>query len=166
MKGHPPTSDVPFEVAFVNHNEIGKVWATPVHFSRRFTKRGFESLWEETRRLLVESLSAKWDEDCCGRADFAVGDEWGDSWTQCGGIYSARICCPDFVTVVSRALANTQHKEKWAFNVAVEVWDGDERTKLGLPFHCGQLVIKAGFLFVPLDGFDYSMFYPHHYNSA
>src|SRR5215510_12409270 len=112
-----------FEVIIVSEAELNRIYGTMVHLTPTFTEADFSKKWEFIHDSLRDALSIKWTEDCRGRADFAVGDDWTLSWCQCGGVYSTRICCPEYVETILGVLSKMPDADKWAYSTAVENMD-------------------------------------------
>lgn len=88
-----------------------------------FSENDFLNEFELTLEHIRSCLSERWIEDCCGEADFAVGDGWGLVWQQCGGIYSERICCPQYINAIIKALEMSKYKDKWIYHTVYELPD-------------------------------------------
>lgn len=94
------------------------------------------------------ALSAHWQEDCFGDADFALGDDWNASFHHCGGIYSDRIMCPLYVQTIASVLAEIPHAKRWTFHTAVEPQNADRS--------CGEFFIRDDILYARSgDSIDY-----------
>lgn len=147
-----------FETIRVTKDELRQIHATPVELTVGFGEADFQVMWRHVRDALRGALRLKWIEDCCGRADFAIGDDWTLSWSQCGGVYSARICCPDYTETLLQVLRHVPESYRWAYSTAVENLDGHP----GFPiprFSSGEFVVRAGRIYVPEDSFDYASFF-------
>jgi hypothetical protein len=147
-----------FETIFVSKSELRRIYATRVQLTSKFTEEDFSTKWEVVRDSLRDALSLKWTEDCCGGADFAVGDDWSLSWCQCGGVYSTRICCPEYIETILGVLNKMPDADKWAYSTAVENMSGVENFPVPR-FGSGEFVLKAGRVYVPEDSYDYSKFF-------
>jgi len=76
-------------------------------------------------------------------------DDWGGTWHHCGGIYSARICCPEYVQTVIQVISSLPSKELWTYQTACESSETG-----GIEF--GQFFIRDGKMYVPDDGNNYA----------
>jgi len=99
-----------FEIVILREKEYWKLYKPSFNkprYSKVFTKKMHRAEFDKLDRGLHRALGARWEEDCCGEKDFAIMDE-GEAfggWHHCGGIYSARICCPEYVEVLLGVLA-------------------------------------------------------------
>ena len=151
-------SKAPFEVVQVTEAELRRIWVTPVEFTARFTEDVFDKRWERVRDKMRRALSRRWKEGFESGDDFMVSDDRNNAWTQCGGVYTTRVCCPLYAVTILEVLASDADADKWAYHTAVETW----RPESGLPavpsHVAGQFVLKSGRMYVPNDGYDYSPF--------
>jgi hypothetical protein len=147
-----------FPVVFVSKAELHEIYATKVVLAPAFSARDFEKKWQFVHDSLRDALSIRWCEDCCGGADFAVGDDWSLTWCQCGAVNSPRICCPDYAATILGVLEKMPDSDKWAYSTAVENGAGHEDFPLP-PLASGEFVLKAGRMYVPRDELDYSRFF-------
>ena len=101
-------------------------------------------------------MRARWREGYIDRDgdDFALSDDRNNTWTQCGAVYSRRICCPDYALAILGVLSNAADGDKWGYHTAVEVWRESEGEVID-----GEFVLKGGRMYVPRDRCDYSLFY-------
>ena len=112
------------------------------------TLRALEREWEELSARLLKNLGAHWTESCYGDADFALGDDWQESFHHCGGIYSDEILCPLYADVLADTLATMPHAERWSYHTSVEL--RSQRVP------DGQFFIRGGEFYAPKTrGFDY-----------
>jgi hypothetical protein len=152
--------DAPFEVIHVTKEELRSIYATPIEFTARFTEAQFDKRWERVRDALRRTLSRRWTEGYQIGDDFMVSDDRNNAWTQCGGVYTPRVCCPEYVISILRVLASVADGDKWAYDTAVEVvWRPEDPYPVTPPYASGGFVIKSGRVYVPKDGYDYSRFY-------
>ena len=146
----------PFETVILPENDYRKL------YEESFAKPGYTSTFteamhrEEFDRLdrgLRKALTARWDEDSFGGKDFAMMDE-GEAfggWHHCGGIYSTRICCPEYVETIMSVLASLPHASLWTYHTACETWQDDTP----LPVH-GEFFVRGEKLYAPKDENDYA----------
>jgi hypothetical protein len=73
-------------------------------------------------------------------------------WHHCGGIYSNRICCPEYVETIVSVIAKLPHARSWAYHTAVEVGWREEAPVLP---QLGQFFIRDGTMYAPKDKNDY-----------
>ena len=158
FKAMNPAMPPNFEVVFVSEEELHNIYVEKVELSSVFTKEHFSKKWEFVHDSLRNALSIQWVEDCCGEADFAVGDDWSLTWCQCGGVYSSRICCPAYVETILGVLNKMPDSSKWAYSTAVENLQQLDDFPLP-PFVSGEFILKAGRMYVAKDGYDYSRFF-------
>ena len=124
-------------------------------YTSKFTQEMHRAEFERLDRELHKQLGAQWTEDSCGDADFAMMDEIEafQGWHHCGGIYSNRICCPEYVETIIGVIAKLPHAKFWAYHTAVEVsWNENEPLLPDL----GQFFIRDRTLFAPKDKNDYA----------
>ncbi len=128
-------------------------------YSKGFTKKMHRAEFDKLHRGLHRALSARWKEDPCGEADFAIMDE-GEAfggWHHCGGIYSTRICCPEYVETIMSVLTPLAHAAIWTYHTACEVWQDDSP----LPAF-GEFFIRGGKLYAMKDENDYARVFGRH----
>jgi hypothetical protein len=155
---HMPNA--PFAVIEVSKAELRSIFATPAKFATHFTEDKFDKQWVGVRDALRRALSRHWKEGFHAGDDFMVSDDRNHAWTQCGGVYTPRVCCPEYVLTILRVLAGVPNSDKWAYHTAVEVvWRPEDAYPVTPPYASGGFVIKSGQMFVPKDGYDYSRFY-------
>ena len=73
--------------------------------------------------MIADTLSVRWlDQD-----DFAVGWDFNYCHHVCGGIYSDRIVCPEYLHAIIVALAAAPMPDKWTHHTACETdtFDGE-----------------------------------------
>ncbi len=64
-----------------------------------------------------ESLQAKWNKV----DDFEVGWNFDYCYHTCGGIYSDRIFCEDYVKTIGKALSSVDSKGRWTYHTVCEI---------------------------------------------
>ena len=64
-----------------------------------------------------KALKQRWKEG----EDFQVGWDFDYSYFACGGIYSERIFCKEYVTTVVEALEAVPEREKWVYHTVSEI---------------------------------------------
>ncbi len=62
-----------------------------VVFMPNYSELDFDKEWEAVRDSLREKLALKWKESCYGDADFLIGDDRTNSWTQAGSIQNTKM---------------------------------------------------------------------------
>jgi hypothetical protein len=144
------------EIVILKEKEYRKLYERSFQkpaYSKAFTEKLHRAEFEKLDRGLRKALAAKWKEDCCGNKDFAMMDEGEGfgAWHHCGGIYSNRICCPQYVEVIASVLATLPHAALWTYHTACETWCDDAP----LPAF-GEFFIRGGKLYAPKDENDYA----------
>ena len=146
----------PFETVILREKAYRKLYegsfAKPA-YTKDFTETMHRAEFDKLTRGLRKSLTRKWKEDFCGAKDFAIMDdkEAFGGWHHCGGIYSTRICCPEYVETVVPVLALLPHASLWTYHTTCETWQDDTP----LPVH-GEFFIRDGKLYAPKDENDYA----------
>lgn len=157
--GEKPLPSQQFEVIEVSKEALSDIWVTPVSFNAHYDESAFDRQWVILRDALRNALSARWKEGYQIGDDFFVSDDRNNAWAQCGGVYSQRICCPDYALTVMSVLASVPDSNKWAYHTAIEV----QQAAGGLPRAAAktlpQFVLKTGRMFVPKDGNNYARFF-------
>ena len=147
-----------FEIEIVSKRKFEALYGPTFKFPKytsKFTAEMHRAEFERFDRELHKRLGAKWTEDSCGKADFAMMDEIEafQGWHHCGGIYSNRICRPEYVETIIRVIAKLPHAKLWAYHTAVEVsWQEDDPI---LP-QFGEFFIRNKTLYATKDGNDYA----------
>ena len=146
----------PFEVVILRGAEYRKLYKQAFEqpeYTTSFSEKQHRAEFNRLDSGLRRALSAKWEEDFCGERDFAIMDE-GEAfgaWHHCGGIYSSRICCPEYVDAIVGVLARLPHSPLWTYHTACETQHEDSP----LPTH-GEFFIRDGKLYAPKDDNDYA----------
>jgi hypothetical protein len=145
-----------FEIVILREKEYWKLYKPSFNkprYGKAFTKKMHRAEFDKLDRGLHRALGARWEEDCCGEKDFAIMDECEafGGWHHCGGIYSARICRPEYVEVLLGVLARLAHSALWTYHTVCEVWEDDSP----LPAF-GEFFIRNGKLYAPKDENDYA----------
>lgn len=65
---------------------------------------------------ISDFLSQRWKKE----DDFEIGDDYNYCYHVCGGVYSNRVVCADYLKRVSSALRTDPEPEIWTFHTAVE----------------------------------------------
>jgi hypothetical protein len=123
-------------------------------YTKAFTRAMHLAEFQKLDRALHRTFSSRWDytrdyEMMEGDPEF--GDAF-DAWMHSGGIYSNRICCPEYVQVILAAMAPLPHSEKWMYHTACELW---RESKPVLATGNGEFFARNSTLFAPVDGNDY-----------
>lgn len=144
-----------FEVVILNESEYRPLYEEAFRkatYTTAFTEQMHRAEFGELNRGLRRELTAKWEEDSCGKKDFAMMDarEGFQGWHHCGAIYSSRICCPEYVEKIMAVMAPLPHVELWTYHTACETWLDDSP----LPAS-GEFFIRDGKLYAPKDKNDY-----------
>lgn len=80
-------------------------------------KEAFRSQIFDVQTAVEEALAAKWEKE----TDFEVTVDFDYCFHTCGGIYSERIICPQFVHSVLGALKNVDPKGQWTYHSVLEI---------------------------------------------
>jgi hypothetical protein len=87
----------------------------------KFTKAyPFDSYVKEKRNTedrLGEALGAIWTPN----DDFQVGYDTNRAFALCGGVYSPRVICQDYLSILFTILQATRMKDKWMYSTSVEL---------------------------------------------
>ena len=126
----------------------------PIEFSDDLTEEQLAAEFEDLDKKLRDALSAHWEEDFCGEADFAISGCFQGTWHHCGGIYSGKICCPEYVKIISQTLLEQPHGDLWTYHTVCEVFDDDDDDA---PF--GEFFIRNGVLYAPDDENEYKKYF-------
>ena len=94
----------------------------------------------------IEKLIMDYSEN---KEDFAIADEWQDNWCHCGGIYTERICCQEYVQTVMNILSQQKNASRWSYHTSVEVEEID--------FY-GEFILTKDSFYAPIDKNDYNIF--------
>jgi len=146
----------PFETVILREKAYRKLYeeafASPA-YTEVFTEPMHRAEFDALNSGLRESLKRAWEEDFCGNKDFAIMDdkEAFGGWHHCGGIYSTRICCPEYVEAITAVIASLPHASLWTYHTACETWQDDTP----LPVH-GEFFVRDGKLYAPKDDNDYA----------
>jgi hypothetical protein len=71
----------------------------------------------DTEDLIRAALAKCWRK----HDDFEVGWDSNYAMTMCGGVYSARILCKDYLEVLHGVLRSARHYPRWAYSTSVEL---------------------------------------------
>src|SRR5579859_6600468 len=145
-----------FETVILREKEYRKLYEESFckpAYTTIFTQQTHRSEFDSLNRHLRDALRAKWEEDWCGRKDFAIMDdkEAFGGWHHCGGIYSTRICCPEYVEAILSVIAPLPHALLWTYHTSCETWQDDSP----LPVH-GEFFVRGGKIYAPKDENDYA----------
>lgn len=77
--------------------------------------------------------------------DFVVASDENIAFTMCGGIYTPRVLCQDYLNVLYRILQTTRMKDRWLFSTSVELTTPNEST-------CSAFELRGSTLFVNSEG--------------
>ena len=89
-----------------------------------------------TQQLVVDALDAKWEKE----DDYEVGWDFNDCYHVCGGVYSERILCTEYLQAIASALASAPEPSKWTYHTDCEA-DGIY----------GEFFIRDGVAYFPDD---------------
>src|SRR4051794_10696795 len=89
----------------------------PPRLHADFTSDEYSAEKRETEDLIRHGLAARWTEG----DDFEVGWDENFAMTLCGGIYSPRIFCREYLEVLHGILRSTRHYHQWAYSTAIEL---------------------------------------------
>jgi len=146
----------PFEVVILKERDYRPLYEESFkrpEYTDAFTEPMHRAEFGQFDRGLRKALTARWEEDYCGHKDFAMMDE-GEAfggWHHCGGIYSTRICCAEYVQTIIAVLAQLPHAALWRYHTACETRHDD--TPLPVP---GEFFVHGGNVFAPKDENDYA----------
>jgi hypothetical protein len=87
--------------------------------------------------------------------DFEVGDDGNIAFTLCGGVYSKRVICRDYLALLYLTLQDTRMKEAWAYATAIELQEPIDGMSLCDFVLQGNQVSVNG----DLDGFDFVRYF-------
>lgn len=94
---------------------------TPVDVPTEADKELLREAISTTQQLVVDALKSKWTEP----DDFEVGWDFNYCYHVCGGIYSDRIVCPEYLHAIVKALASAQTPGKWTYHTVCETENYD-----------------------------------------
>ncbi len=145
-----------FEVSLLSRKDYDQRYRESCvrpRYTRTFTRAMHLAEFQKLDRSLHRAFSSRWEythdyEMMDGDPEF--GDAF-DGWMHCGGIYSNRICCPEYVELILTAIARLPHSEKWMYHTACELHE----KKPVLAERIGQFCVRNGTVFAPVDGNDY-----------
>jgi hypothetical protein len=146
----------PFETVILREKAYRELYeeafASPA-YTKDFTEARHRAEFDALNSGLRESLKKAWEEDYCGNKDFAIMDdkEAFGGWHHCGGIYSTRICCPEYIEAITAVIASLAHASLWTYHTTCETWQDDTP----LPVH-GEFFVRDGKLYAPKDDNDYA----------
>lgn len=127
-------------------------------YTSKFTEQMHYAEFQRLDRELHKRLGAKWKEGSpYDDGDFMMMDkvEAFQGWHHCGGIYSNRICCPQYVETIVGVIEKLPHARLWAYHTAVEVGLYVDQEERALVNDTGQFFIRGGTLYTPKDKNDY-----------
>ncbi|OGV85415.1 MAG: hypothetical protein A3K19_06360 [Lentisphaerae bacterium RIFOXYB12_FULL_65_16] len=149
------SSGFKFTVNVVAEEEYRRVYdgaAQAVILTGSLTKAALQKEFEMFDASLREAIAKNWEIDEFGgdEKDCAVSDEWQGGFFHCGGIYTNRICCGNYVQTILDVIGALPHSDRWTYHTAVENLNDDEPV-IGL----GEFLIRQGNVFAPDDGNNY-----------
>jgi hypothetical protein len=86
-------------------------------FTERYRVDAFTSEKREIEHRLRAALSANW----VSEVDFEVGYDENAAFTVCGGIYTHRIICCDYLGVLHRVLRESEMHDYWTYSTSIEL---------------------------------------------
>jgi len=109
------------EVALVPWEEfygcLSKALYAPPVFGQNLPFESYIQEKRETESALRRALATEWVDT----VDFAVGADENIAFTMCGGIYSHRVICREYLDCLHRILHPTRYRGCWAYSTAVEL---------------------------------------------
>lgn len=109
---------------------------TPVSVPSDDDKESLREAISTTQQCVVDALKASWVES----DDFYVGWDFNYCYHVCGGIYSDRIVCPEYLLAVDAALKAAPFSDRWTYHTACET-----------DSYNGEFFIRNGTLFISED---------------
>ena len=107
------------EVVVLDKEDYGafthSIYARPA-FDEYLTLDDYADEKRATEDLLREALAKRWTKI----DDFEVAWDENVAFTLCGGVYSHRILCRDYLEILHRILRTTRYRDRWAYSTAVE----------------------------------------------
>lgn len=142
-----------YELVVLGKDEYHQVYGIAFTHPESPPKEELAAEYESFDKALRETLSQNWEIDPIGgnRHDFAISDEWQESFHHCGGIYSKRICCLEYVQAIINVISGLPHSHQWTYHTAVECLDGG--------ISAGEFFIRDGKMYVPDDGNNYLQYF-------
>ena len=86
-----------------------------------FTGEYSFDMYIEEKRSTEEALRAALSRHWTPVDDFEVAYDGNIAFTLCGGIYSRRIICREYLNLLHETLQRTRMKDKWAYDTALEL---------------------------------------------
>lgn len=134
------------------HEEYNKAFANG-EYTSSLTKEMQEAEFDQFDDSLRNALLKYWKDDPRGKQhDFEVMDDWNGTWHHCGGIYSARICCPEYIETIIQVISALSHAELWTYHTACESLEARG-------IESGEFFIRNGKMYVPDDGNNYAAYF-------
>src|SRR5688572_2396022 len=89
----------------------------PTGFSEAYPFDTFIDEKRSTEDRIRAALSSYWVDG----EDFEVASDTNRAFTLCGGVYSPRIVCRDYLDCLCRAVGPFPNRERWSYTTAVEL---------------------------------------------
>lgn len=113
-----------------------KLAFTPVEVPTDADKDRLREAIQTTQQLVVDALKTNWSDP----DDYEVGWDFDYCYHVCGGIYSDRIVCPEYLLAIMNALASAPTPDKWTYHTACEADHFD-----------GEFFIRDGSVYISSD---------------
>ena len=120
-----------------------------------FTGEYSVEMYIEEKRSTEEALRAALSRHWAPRDDFEVAYDDNIAFTLCGGIYSRRIICREYLNLLHETLQRTRMKEKWSYDTVLELEEPIDGMDL-----C-SFVLQGNRVYVKSDlrGFDFVRYF-------
>ena len=109
------------EVVFLNGRDAIAAFTAATYegpaFDEFLTLDTYTDEKRDTESVLHDALAKRW----VPVDDFEVGRDGNVAFTLCGGVYSHRIICRDYLDILHRILRTTRDRERWAYSTDVEL---------------------------------------------
>jgi len=90
-------------------------------------KQRFRDVITEVQDAVEAALGKKWKKP----DDFEVGWDFNYCYHACGGIYSERVFCQDYVTTVHAALQTVDKRRVWTYHTVCEITTNPNAPTIG-----------------------------------
>ncbi|QDT59957.1 hypothetical protein SV7mr_24710 [Stieleria bergensis] len=90
---------------------------TPLNFTSEQEKDDFSARLAEVRSAIADSLATKW----LTPNDFQVSGDFDYCFHTCGGVYSKRIFCEEYVSTILDSLGKVDPDGEWTYHTTCEI---------------------------------------------